>query len=68
MNDDRTLDRLRDIANRLTERLVDAEIIRARLTKARLEANTWPDLRSGRMGDIPDLPHLQPPDGERHRH
>ncbi len=44
MNDD-TLDRLRRLNARLTECLVDAADIRARITKARRDATAWPDLR-----------------------
>ena len=43
---DYTLDRLRELTSRLTECLWEAEEIRARFTKARHEANAWPDLRS----------------------
>jgi hypothetical protein len=54
-----TANRLRALASRLNERLVEAQGIRARLTSAR-EANLWPDLRrtsllrSRRFTDIPD--------------
>ena len=40
---DPTLERLHELKDRLTECLVDAEDVRARLTEAR-EGNVWPDL------------------------
>ena len=49
MNEDDMLDRLHTLADRLTERLVDAERIRARFTKAH-DANAWPDVRSASKG------------------
>ena len=42
---DQTVARLRKITAGLTERMSEAENIRARLTKAR-DANVWPDLQS----------------------
>jgi hypothetical protein len=42
---DQTVERLRELTARLTERLWEAEDIRARITKAR-DANVWPDLQS----------------------
>ena len=42
---DETLDRLHALTTRLTECLLEAEGIRARLARARLNATTWPDLR-----------------------
>ena len=42
---DQTLDRLHALNARLAACLVEAEDIRARLTKARHDATTWPDLR-----------------------
>ena len=42
---DQTVARLRELTSRLTERMWEAEDIRARLTKAR-DANVWPDLQS----------------------
>ena len=40
-----TLDRLHALTARLTECLLEAEGIRARLTRARHDATPWPDLR-----------------------
>jgi len=40
---DATLERLHELKDRLTECLVDAEDIRARIAEAR-DANAWPDL------------------------
>lgn len=42
---DLTVDRLYELTARLKACLVEAEDIRARLTKAR-DANKWPDLRA----------------------
>jgi len=42
---DQTLDRLHALNARLTACLVEAEDIRARLTRARHDATTWPELR-----------------------
>ena len=69
MNEDDTLDRLHQLADRLTERLVDAERIRARFTKAH-DANAWPDVRSTSRGcaDIPELPHFRQSDDDRPTH
>ena len=47
---DQTLDRLHALTTRLAECLLEAEGIRARLARARLNATTWPDLgRASRM-------------------
>ena len=69
MNEEDILDRLRKLADRLSERLVDAERIRARLTKAH-DANAWPDVRSASKGcaDIPDPHRVRPADDNRRRH
>ena len=69
MSHDETVDRLHELANRLTARLVDAESIRARLTKARHEAK-WPDLRptSPRISDIPNLPYFDPSNDDKPSH
>jgi len=40
-----TLERLHALTTRLTECLLEAEGIRARLTRARHDAIPWPDLR-----------------------
>ena len=45
MNEHDTLDRLQKLTDRLSERLADAERIRARFIKAHA-ANAWPDMRS----------------------
>jgi hypothetical protein len=42
---DQTVARLRELTAGLTERLLEAGDIRARITKAR-DANVWPDLQS----------------------
>ena len=67
MNEDDILDRLHKLADGLIERLVDAERIRARFTKAH-DANVWPDVRSRECADIPELPHFRPADDNRRRH
>ena len=69
MNEDDTLDRLHQLADRLTERLVDAECIRARFTKAH-DANVWPDVGPASHGctDIPELPHFRQSDDDRRTH
>jgi hypothetical protein len=69
MSHDETLDRLHELTNRLTARLVDAESVRARLTKARQQAK-WPDVQpaSGRFADIPNLRYLDPSDDDNPRH
>jgi hypothetical protein len=66
MNEHDTLERLHELADRLTERLVDAERIRARFNKAR-DANAWPDVRPASQGctDIPELPHFRRADDNR---
>ena len=64
---DQTAERLEELTDRLTERLWEAEGVRARLTKAR-NANVWPDLQSmsqmfneiqhGTAGPFAFLPNL----------
>jgi len=69
MNEHDTLDRLQKLTDRLSERLADAERIRARFIKAHA-ANAWPDLRSAfrKCGEIPELPHLQAVGNDSRRH
>lgn len=66
---DETLRRLHELTNRLTARLVDAETIRARLTKARQQAR-WPDVqpKSGRCTDVPNLPYFDASDDDNPKH
>jgi predicted trehalose synthase len=64
---DQTSEQLLELTDRLTERLWEAEDIRARLTRAR-DANVWPDLQSmsqmfseiqqGAAGPFAFLPNL----------
>jgi hypothetical protein len=63
MSHDETLDRLHELTNCLTARLVDAETVRTRLTKARQQAK-WPDVEraSRRFADVPNLPYFDPSD------
>jgi hypothetical protein len=65
MSHDETLDRLHELTKRLTARLVDAETIRTRLTKARQQAR-WPNVQrvSGRFAQIPNLPYFDPSDDD----
>ena len=69
MSHDEKLNRLHELTNRLTARLVDAETVRARLTKARQQAR-WPDVQraSGRFADIPNLPYFDPSDDDNPKH
>jgi len=69
MSHDETLNRLHELTNRLTARLVDAESVRARLTKARQQAK-WPDVQpaSRRIGDVPNLPYFDASDDDNPRH
>ena len=57
---DQTLDRLHALTARLTVCLLEAEDIRARLTRARRDATTWPDLRQASRpnADIRGASHL----------
>jgi|RhiMetdeSRZDD1v2_1073273.scaffolds.fasta_scaffold21234_6 hypothetical protein len=69
MSHDETLDRLHELANRLTARLVDAETVRARLAKARQQAR-WPAVQraSGRFAHIPNLPYFDASDDDNPKH
>jgi hypothetical protein len=72
MSEDDTVARLRNLTNRLQERLTEAEGIRARLINARRESNSWPDLRpssrpsgpgrrDSRATVLPTIRRRQPP-------
>ena len=69
MSHDETLNRLHELTNRLTARLVDAETVRARLTKARQQAK-WPDVQpaSGQFADVPNLPCFDASDDDNPKH
>ena len=70
MSHDETLNRLHELTNRLTARLVDAETVRARLTKARQQAK-WPEVQpaaSRRFADVPNLPCFDASDDDNPKH
>jgi hypothetical protein len=66
MTQDEMLCRIHDLADTLQERLTEAEDIRARLTNARREANSWPDLHPAPqpIRTLPDLPYFRAPDDD----
>ena len=68
MNDDKTLERLHELSDRLAENLTEAERVRERFTRAH-DANIWPDLGPAfRAAGIPELPYFRPADEDRRTH